>query len=148
MLYCNISPFCEPLSFDYKFQLDLFLCFAIRIFRVLYELLHCIFVQVSTVFYTNFLLSFVTNRLPYILHCFIFVYEFLLLISIRIFCVSYEFSSLFFATNRLPYIFHCFPFVYELLHEFESCTLETMNLIVIFEFQCNTHLTMSLIVFL
>ena len=67
LLYHNISPFCEPLSFDLPQEF-------------------------YAVFLTNFLLYlyklsplFCHNRLPYILHYFLFVYEFFLCVSIQIF---------------------------------------------------------------
>ena len=73
LLYRNISPFCEPLSFVQ--ELHLFLCFAIRIF-LLY------FIRTFTLYFrTNFS---------------VFYTDFLLLISIWIFCVFiHEFSPLF-----------------------------------------------------
>ena len=130
MLYHNISPFCEPLSFAHQritFQLDLFLCFAIWIFFVyfhtdlcfirtfycfflwisiwicvLYELLHCIFVWISIWICVLYEL----------LHC-TFVW-----ISIWIFAftlvISYEFSPLF-----LPQIdYHVFYIVLHLYTNF------------------------------
>ena len=104
--------------------------------------------------------------LPYELYT-VFSYEFLCFIRTFYCLFPYKFSvfhTSFFAyfrpyfirifsslyTNRLPYILHCFAFVYELLHEFESCTLETINLIVLLVlfkfFDAKTHLTMSMIV--
>ena len=45
MLYHNISPFCEPLSFDLPYEF--YAVFSYKFLRVLYELLLCIFVRIS-----------------------------------------------------------------------------------------------------
>ena len=122
------------------FQLDLFLCFAIQI-------LHCIFVQISTIFSYEFL-------------C--FIWTFTLVISYEFLCVSYEVSLLildlisirtflsFLCTNRLPYSLYRSVFVpyfhtnfYEFWMLYPWNNESDCNVRI---FWCNTHLTMSLIV--
>ena len=69
-------------AFSYEF-----LCVLYELFTAYFHMNFLCFIQVSLLIFrpyfninfhcinTNFLLSFVTNRLPYILHCFAFVYE-------------------------------------------------------------------------
>ena len=114
LLYHNISPFCEPLSFVHRsqnacfvlqritLQLDLFLYIAIQILycifvRIFLQILHCIWYK--------FLLYFCMNFLP-------FLPRFRPYFNMNFLCIYTNFL-LSFVTNRLPYILHCFVFVYE-----------------------------------
>ena len=98
-------PSVNLLSFDHEFELDLFLCFAIRI-------LHCIFVRISLCFIRTFTLHLI--RISTVFWT-LFQYEFLSLLL-----------------ERLPILF-C---LYNLTKcsSYTCCTLETMILIIIFDF--------------
>ena len=148
MLYRNISPFCELLSFVHRSQ------FTIRIFCcILYELFTAYFhMNFSPLFlqqidwYTLLILDLISIR---ILHC--ILYEFYTVfwtLSQSVFhCILYEFYTVFWTlfqsdfhciyttfSSLLPQIdYHIFYIALHLYTNFECCTLETMNLIVIFK---------------
>ena len=163
MLYRNISPFCEPLSFDipYKFFYCIFVQISIRIFCVLYELLLCIFIRISTVFSYEFLLC--LYEVSLLILDLISIWIFLLFLQQIDYCtllISYEFYTAFytnfyciytnfllsFVTNRLPYILYCFVFVHEFWMLYPWNNESDCITCIIQIFWCKAHLTMSMIV--
>ena len=151
MLYRNISPFCEPLSFVH--QLDLFALPHEFSFALPYEFF-------TLYFRTNFLLL-ISIRI------FCVSYNFSLLISIRIFLLSlqqidwYTLLILDLISIRISPLFaqidyHTFYIALHLYHTNFYMNFEMLYpwkqwiwlyYLYYSNFWCKTHLTMSLIVF-
>ena len=89
MLYRNISPFCEPLSFDLPYEF-----YTVFSYEFLYEF---------PVFYMNFYTAFSYEFLCYFIRTFTLHF-----IQISLLCHTYFYAvfSLLSLQNRLPYIAH------------------------------------------
>ena len=125
LLYHNISPFCEPLSFV-QFQYHKNVCFVLTNFT-----LHFIwnYTYFRPYFNMNFLLS--LQQIDYhTLLISLLCHMNFTLHFIQIFFLPFAYE--FFLLQQIDY--HTFDIALSLYMDFECCTLEIMNLIVIFKF--------------